>query len=347
MKKSLFYAFLTIIVFFHGARADEAKLGTPDKLSINLTGGISGGFYFSNNIGSNNYDENVAVSNILFTFSLEKDHIPLSFEGGFGGTSASSLLEQSLDITPQFDIEFADFTITPADYFNFEIGLLQPSSGYEDTYTLNNKNCTVGILASQQPFNATGIRGNFSIKGISAYAGFYKDRLDNEEYSWGTTTPTVSYEIGISGNIMRINLSFYHYHINNIRNLTGLIFEKDFNQIYIGLNIDYWRWSNNIVNMKGKSSIGGAVYFSKSFENMVILPFRFEYINQGQSRIYIDSDKVSDIFSLTFTPTYYFSEDMYARYEIGYIYTNNGFTANVGGIENKRVVSSVEVGVKF
>jgi len=342
MRKNSYIIFI-IIIFFHGTNtinADEVKSVVKKDINIEISGGISGGNYLSisiNKQSKNSYNNIYTVSNFLLVFNVKKNNIPLSIESGIGNSLASTTMEISSEILPSLNIQFVDFIFSISDNINFETGLLQPNSGYEDTYTYNNQHSTVAILASQQPFNAMGIRTNISLKKFGLFGGFYKNRLDTQEYSFGTTLPSVSYELGLKGRITGINFTLYHYHINNIRNLTGVVIEKKItNSTFLALNIDCWKWSSDIKQMKGRYSTGVTLYISRFFGKYIEIPVRAEYINQKLSKIYTDSKKSTVIYGLTITPTYHFTDKIYIRIEGGLVNSINN-----------RLFSSVETGIKF
>ena len=373
MKRMMVFALLLTLFFSFNLKAEESKNGSPllpereeaemakqqskenfikisDGLSLSISAGASGGAIVANNVGENlkrNYLGKFVVTNLLFDLTLQNEKVPLSLNIGLGGTGTPSILDNPEDILPPFDIEYADFTYSPVKHFTLEFGLLAPSAGYEDTYTFNNKNITVGIIASQQPYNASGIRGNFSAGNFQIFSGFYRERLDSEEYCVGTLCPSSSYEFGIAGEMVGIEFTLYHYHINNLRNLTGIVVEKDLGSTYLALNADYWKWSKKISEKKSASSVGVAFYLSKKIGDNFELPVRLEYISQGKSGIYIESEDVSAIFGATLTPTYNFSEKFYMRCEGAYVYAAKGFLDNKGNIKNDKMEISFESGVRF
>ena len=317
--------------------------------------GVSSGYFYSTNTGESNKDK-FMISNFLLSWDYTPQNIPVNLSTGMGGTSTPSLLDNPYDSDsqPDIDIEYADFTVTPMDKtpLSVEMGLLQPNAGYEDTYTFNNKNITVGVLASQQPYNAYGLRVNYSLNdNLNLYVGYYKNRKDEDEYSVDFNNKNYkvknAWETGIAGSIEDIDYALYYYQLNNFRKLLGISFEKDFNNLYLAFDMDYWNWDTRLENYYGsKSSIGGSIYISPSFGKFEF-PLRLEYIHQGESKIYIDSEKTKNIYSITLTPTYHFSDSIYLKLEGAYINAKDGFENNEGKIKDSRYYISSEIGVVF
>ena len=327
------------------------KTGLKDT-TLNL--GASTGYFYATNSGKNISKDKFIISNFMIGLDYAPTDLPVSFSGAYGGTATPSLLDSpaDADTQPTFDIEYADFTITPFAGFSLELGLLAPNAGYEDTYTYNNKNITVGVLASQQPYNAYGTRVNYSINGLfDVYAGFYEDRKDAGEYAIDNGVfngkPGNSWEAGISGTLCDADYTLYYYNVNNMRRLLGFVVEKTINNIYMAFNADYWNWNKKWNNYySDKSSLGVSFYISPKFKK-IELPLRIEYINQGNSKIYVENTEADNIFAITFTPTYNFSDSAYFRIESGYVNSNKSFENNNGNLKDSKFYFSSEVGLKF
>jgi len=317
--------------------------------------GISSGYFYASNTGESNNDK-FLISNILLTFNYSPKAMPVSLDMGVGGTTTPSLLDNPYDqdSEPDIDIEYADFSIHPIKEIplTLEAGLLQPNAGYEDTYTFNNKNITVGALASQQPYNAYGARLNYSItNNLSAYYGYYKNRKDKDEYSIAIDGKDLraknAWEAGLTGSIYGFDYTLYYYDLNNFRKLLGLAIERNFKNIQTALDVDYWNWDSRLSDYYGsKSSIGGALYISPIFGKFE-LPVRLEYIHQDKSRIYIDNEDTKNIYTISITPTYNITKTCYLRLEGSYINAKDGFSNDNGKVKNYRYYIASEVGMVF
>jgi hypothetical protein len=367
IMKKVFWgiALIAVAILPLATWAQEAKQGgSPLKFSVSnleaeLSGGVSGGYFYTNNAGQEhgkNRESKFVLSNVLFDLNLESKDYPVSLDVGLGGVVTPSLVDNPDDSAPSWGVEYADFSISPVENLTLEGGLLAPVAGYEDTYTYNNKNITVGVLASQQPYNAYGVRTTYSIKRlgilneVDVYGAYYRNRKDEEEYCTSTTCPHDAWEAGISINLLDTDITLYHYHINGLRSLTGVVAEKEIGILYLGFNMDYWKWSNALrkrEGINGVHSIGAALYVSAKVTKAIEFPLRLEYISQNKSRIYVDSEGAGDIYAITFTPTVYPTENTYVRVEGGYVHANNGFEDNYGNVKDSKYYLCAELGFKF
>ncbi len=291
------------------------------EITLKLTGGVSGGLFLYEN-SMTHFLTPFKINNLLVVLSLsdENEGFTPGFVAAFGGTITPSLLESSHDFHPEPSIQYAYFT-AEKDGVSFEFGILPPLSGYEDTYTFNNKNITVGIVASQQPFNAIGGRINFS-KFVDLSVGFYRDRLDPEEYCLGRKCPSTTYEIVMGKRIEPFTFTLYHYHVNNIRSLTGMVFELKKDAHYFAFNTDYWKWANS-----NEYSVASALYYSRMVKGGFEIPLRVEYVFRNGD-VYIFGPARKRIFSFTMTPTLHISDSTYLRFESGYVISRNSFVVD-------------------
>jgi hypothetical protein len=162
-----------------------------------------------------------------------------------------------------------------------------------------------------------------------------------------TAQDTYSWEAGINDSIGNVGLSLYHYHLTGIRHLTGAAAEYTVNNLYMALNIDYWRWSSEMdAYFEDHSSIGAALYLAPSFGKFSF-PLRLEYIDQGKSGIYLPSPDAESIYAATLTPTYNFTDNVLIRTEGSYVHADNGFSNRKGNPKDDKFLFSSEVVVKF
>jgi hypothetical protein len=326
-------------------KTNEASLTSVlDKLSI--TGGISAGFFQVSNAGQEGSEHEFLLSNALVEISQKDKEAPVGFNIAFGETTTPSVLgtpESDIDL----DIEYAAITFTPLPGGLIEIGLLQPNSGYECTYTFNNANAFLGALASQQPYNAYGARVGYEVKGINLWAGYYRHRLDDEEYETDFSTANESWEIGGSGTFSGTTIGVYHYHLQSLRHLTGLLIERTIKNFAIAFNADYWRWDDGHGSAHGDDSAFGAALYLTSFFRKFSLPVRLEYIDQGKSGIYIENSSTDKIYAITVSPTYRLRDNVYIRADIAYVRAVDGFADKNGTSESDRIAFALEAGYTF
>jgi hypothetical protein len=313
---------------------------------LQLGGGISAGFFYASNPGKDISDNEFLLSNFLVQLSSKDSDLPVGFVGAFGETSTPSLFSAP-ENNPDVDIEYASLKLKPISHVELEAGLLQPNAGFENSYTYNNINIILGALASQQPYNAYGARLGYDINGFCLKAGYYKKRLDQEEYNENGSPPGDSWEIGACGSVLNNKFSIYHYHLEAERNLTGAVIERTIKNVHLAVNIDYWNRDAEKSTLYGsRSSLGGGFYIAPQFGHFLI-PLRLEYIDQGESRIYIDNADAKHIFAVTISPTYWFGENAYMRVESAYVNADDAFAEKNGDIKNSRICLAAEVGYLF
>ena len=344
-----------------GEKRKILKILSPYLDNLNITGGISGGYFSTTNEGAGNKASNFVLSNLLLELSSEMQGGLLGFTVGLGGVTTPSVFDAPNDTTPNFRVEYASINLKPIkalDALSVEAGLLRPNSGYECTYTFNNRNITVGALASQQPYNAVGSRLTYAFsEDLRLWGGIFRHRLDDEEYRTDYDRDGVlfsrsgqdsdSWEAGVSGSAYGLGLNLYHYHLNDMRHLTGIVAEYTLANVYMAINVDYWKWSSSMDKYSSNdSSIGAALYISPAFGQWSF-PLRLEYIDQGGSRIYLDSTDADYIYSVTLTPTYNFTDNVYLRAETSYTHADNGFSDDNGRARSGKYLFAVETGVKF
>ncbi|MGC8736549.1 MAG: outer membrane beta-barrel protein [Dissulfurimicrobium sp.] len=353
-----------------GEKKKIVKLVSPYLDNLNITGGVSGGWFSTTNEGPGNKSSNFVLSNLLLDLSSEMEGGLLGFNVGLGGVTTPSVFDAPNDTTPDFRIEYASINLKPIrslEGLSVETGLLKPNSGYESTYTFQNPNVTVGALASQQPYNAMGARVTYAFgEDLKLWGAMFKHRLDDDEYrtddvylnEYGEprglgAQDSSSWEVGVNGSVNGLGLSLYHYHLNDLRHLTGIVIDHTIDDLYglkslyLAVNGDYWRWSSRVDKyFKDDSSIGASLYIVPSLERLSF-PLRLEYIHQGESRIYLDSPDAEDVYAVTFTPTYNLTCNVFLRGELSYVHADNGFSDDKGRLQDDKYMFAVETGVKF
>jgi hypothetical protein len=351
LQKSIIMFGIVYLLFFliitGSALAEDSTPAENNTLQSALSaikegGGISAGYFYASNPGEDTSVDAFLLSNFLIEISSADEDTPVGFIGAFGETSTPSILGTPENNT-ELKIEYAALTIKPVKALGLEMGLLQPNAGFENTYTFNNKNVILGAIASMQPYNAYGARIGYDVSGISLWGGYYKDRLDDEEYN----SPDHAWEVGFSGSIVGNDFSVYDYNIAGQRNLLGAVIERSIEGVDMAFNIDYWTWDDRVKDMYGsRSSIGAAIYICPNFGELSI-PVRLEYIDQKKSQIYIESPDVKKIYAATISPTWHFNENIYVRAESAYVKADGGFADNTGNTKNSRISLAVELGFMF
>lgn len=351
MKKIILQIAMVFLLLFHvvfGSASAEESTSVDNRplqsalSAVTVTGGISAGYFYASNPGEDMSDDAFLLSNLLFEISSADEDLPIGFVGAFGETSTPSVLGTPENNT-DFKIEYASLTMKPLKDFGVEAGLLQPNAGFENTYTFNNKNIILGAVASQQPYNAYGARAGYDVDEFSFWGGYYKQRLDDEEYN----SPDYAWEVGMSAAIADNNLSVYDYHIAGQRNLLGAVIERTIEDIDLAFNIDYWTWDDDVNGLYGSdSSIGAAFYICPNMGSFS-LPVRLEYINQDKSGIYIESPSAKSIYAATISPTFHIGESAFVRAESDYVKADGGFADEEGHTRDNRIDFAMELGFMF
>jgi hypothetical protein len=314
--------------------------------ALEITGGVSAGYFYASNPGKDESDNQFLLSNFLVELSPKDKTLPVGFVAAFGETSTPSLLDTPKN-NNRFDIEYASLILRPITGLSLETGLLQPNAGYENSYTYNNKNITHGVIASQQPYNAYGARLGYDFSGLHLCAGYYKQRLSDQEYVVDESSAPDSWEIGLGGSVFDSKFGVYHYHLEGQRNLTGAVIEYTIKNVYVAFNLDYWVWDGSMKSVhSSESSIGGAIYVCPSFGKFSI-PVRLEYVDQGESEIYIESIDAKHIYTATISPTYHFLDNAYLRAELSYVKADSAFADKSGNLQNERIYLAAEIGYLF
>jgi Putative beta-barrel porin-2, OmpL-like. bbp2 len=314
--------------------------------NFNFAGGISAGGFYTSHAGEGNSDNEWMLSNLIFEVSSKDQNALMGFTAAVGETSTPSILG-SPGTTNSLDVEYASVYLKPEQDLNIAVGLLQPNAGYESSYTYNNKNTFLGALASQQPYNAYGVQVSYELKRVKLVGGYYKDRLADDEYASDDSSQNDSWEVGISTTVLETSFSIYHYHVENLRNLTGAVLERSVGNVDLGFNVDYWRWDESVADNYGDdSSIGAAFYITPHFGKFS-LPMRLEYINQGKSGFFLESAQAENISSVTVSPTYHFTDNAYIRADFAYVHADDGFADSDGNLKNEQVCLAAEIGYTF
>ena len=205
----------------------------------------------------------------------------------------------------------------------------------------------LGAVASQQPYNAYGVKLEYAVEDLNLNAAYYGKRLDASEYEVDGVTLGHAWEVGIGKTFNDVTYRLYHYHMAGIRNLTGAVIEHTYKNIYLALNVDWWQWDKARANYYGRrSSLGGAFYAVPCFGKFSV-PIRLEYINQGNSKMYLDDPETKKIYAATISPTYKFREDSYLRLESSYVKASKGFADKDGQTKDSRVYLAAEIGYLF
>ncbi|MDQ7056888.1 MAG: outer membrane beta-barrel protein [Persephonella sp.] len=303
---------------------------TVANSDIEMSGGVTAGYFYTTNIGSNNNDY-FTVS----TFAVDltsKINSMIGFTASFGQTKQPDLLAPLP--TTSFGVEYSWVSIRPLEGLTVDAGLLLTNIGYELYHTYNNKNYMFGLVWWAQPVTYPGARITYSVvDGIDIYAEYTQDGRD-------------SFAVGSLGEINGINYAVSYFDYVAYKNLIDIVLSASVEGIDLGVNFDY-QWLDDTAKTPGNddSAYGIALYASTKVD-VFELPVRIEYVNDGTSGIYgITGD---DAWSFTISPTYRPSKNTYVRAEFAYVNTDKkGFTDDKGNAKDSRTSIGVEAGFMF
>ena len=305
---------------------------TVANSDIEMTGGVTAGYFYTTNIGSSNNDY-FTVS----TFAIDLTSKPspmIGFTAGFGATTQPDLLDETQPPSAEFGLEYGWVSIRPLEGLTVDAGQLLTNIGYELYHTYDNKNYTFGLVWFAQPVTYPGARVTYSVTdGIDVYAEYTQDGRD-------------SFALGSIGSIAGFNYAVSYFDYTASKNLVDVVLSTEVAGIELGTNIDY-QWLDDTAKTPGNddTAYGIAVYASAKFDVFEI-PVRIEYVNDGTSGIY--SVAGDDAWSFTITPTYKPSKNTYVRGEFAYVNTDGkGFTDDEGNRKDNRTFVGVEAGFVF
>ncbi|WP_028951154.1 outer membrane beta-barrel protein [Sulfurihydrogenibium subterraneum] len=346
MKKLLSLTLLTSVAV---ANAGQITVLNSD---IEFSGGLTTGYFYSNNTGSSNHD-NFKVSNFIISLSSQPKDGGIGFNTMFGSILLPTLYDGGITdnkaiLNKNFGVLAGYLTYLPFENLSVDVGLLTTNIGYEIATSFSNPNITYGSVFYAEPFIYPGIRITYSYKDFKFYGEVNKDKgyLDGS-----TSLPTSgAYAVGTLGTLYGINYALSYYDYTAYKNLINLVLSKSLNQnLDVALNMDY-QWLDNTAKQQGhdKYGYGIAFYIIPKMEN-ISFPIRIEYIKDGskgkESGIY---NNVASGYSFTITPTFKPSKNTYIRIETSYFKTDNKiFTDKSGNPKDSKMSEAVELGILF
>lgn len=282
-----------------------------------IEGGLAGGYFNSNNTGSNNAD-NFLLTDALLEFSAAN---PVAEDGiafmGFGNLKGVTVIDGNGDIALGYrpsnyeDINRPNLPVTdritilrtnlnrklqnntgiyygyvelkPIDGFGLELGQLRTNIGYENAATYRNDNAFLGALWRTQPNYYAGARANVEV--------FANNRLYLEMNDDAVMDGASAWAVGFVGeyDITKYKLSYFDSRGGrNIYNLAGSV---KLPYATIGLNVDiqsadkdYYAIYTMPTNFDQRA-YGFAAYVVTDV-GPVKFPLRYEYLFDGDTGLY-------------------------------------------------------------
>ena len=313
------------------AGAAQAGTLTVANSDIEMTGGVTAGYFYATNIGNTNNDY-FRVPNFAIDLT-DKVNSTIGFTASFGRTIQATILDPNAT-NSDFGVEYAWVSIRPLEGLTVDAGLLTTNIGYELYHTYDNKNYIFGLVWNAQPVTYPGARVTYSVMdGIDVYAEYNQDGRD-------------AFALGSLGSIAGFNYAISYYDYAASKNLVDVVLSTEVAGIELGTNIDY-QWLDDSAKTPGNddSAYGIALYASAKVDVFEI-PVRIEYVNDGTSEIY--SVAGDDAWTFTITPTWKPTKNTFLRAEFSYISTDDkGFADEDGDLKDNRTVMGVEAGFIF
>ncbi|WP_461831741.1 outer membrane beta-barrel protein [Aquifex sp.] len=352
MKKSLLL--LSLFAVSSISLAEEKKFNVVSSVPIELHGGASGAYFWTNNTGtSSDEDDKIQLSNGILQFNgAFGNNIKLSFDLALGTVLVPSLWDggQNNPVSYNFSSGAVDksgfglvwgyASFEPFKGISVDAGVLPTNVGYEVANTYANPNITLGTVWYAQPVIYEGVRLNFDLdKLVNIPLSFYAEY--NQEFN------TDNYALGVSGEFFGVSFALNYYDYRANKNLFDVVLGYSISNVDLGLNFDY-QWLDDSAKQKGQddSAWGVALYFIPRFETgkgEVSIPVRLEYFDEGTSGIYSGSSKDNNGWSFTITPTYKPTSNTFVRVEYAYLNTDKKV---INGEDNKTTISA-EIGFTF
>ncbi len=348
---------LVVVGLLSGVTIANAGQITVANSDIDLSGGVTSGYFYSNNIypnntGSSNHDD-FKVSNLIVSLSSQPKNGGLGFTAAFGTILLPTLYDGGITenkaiLNKGFGILFGYVTYAPVENLTLDAGLLTTNIGYEIATSFSNPNITYGGVFYAQPFIYPGARITYTYKDFKFYGEVSKDKgyLDGSSYS-----PTSgAYAVGTLGTVYGINYALSYYDYTAYKNLVDLVLSKSINEnLDVALNFDY-QWLDKTAKQSGHDSngYGVAVYIIPKYQSFS-LPIRVEYLNDGskgkESGIY---NYVSSAYTVTLTPTYKPTKNTYIRAEASYFKSDSKiFFDKSNNPKDSKTSASIELGFLF
>ncbi|GAB6065374.1 outer membrane beta-barrel protein [Aquifex pyrophilus] len=352
MKRSLLL--LSLFCVSTLSFGEEKKFNVVSSVPIELHGGASGAYFWTNNTGtSSDEDDKIQLSNgilqlngefgnkikLSFDLALGTVLVPTLWDGGQNDPVSYSFSDGSVS-KDGFGLIWGYASFQPFKGISVDAGVLPTNVGYEVANTYANPNITLGTIWYAQPVIYEGIRLSFDLNEIANIPfGFYAEY--NQEFN------TDNYALGVNGEFSGVSFALNYYDYRANKNLIDVVLGYTISNVDLGLNFD-WQWLDDSAKQPGQddNAWGVALYFIPKFETArgeVSVPVRLEYFDEGTSGIYSGSEQDNNGWSITVTPTYRPTPNTFVRVEYAYLNTDKKV---INGEDNKTTLSA-EIGFTF
>ncbi len=328
MRKTILAASIAAMI------SPAAFAGTiTTNADINFNGGMTAGYYMTNNTGSNDED-NYQVSDFMVELSGDPAE-GVGFVGAFGTMAGITVLDGGVGNSPYgYDFQYGWLTVAPMEGLSIQAGKLATNVGYEVTPSYANPHITIAALWGGQPVYYPGVRLNYEAGDLGFYVEANDDALGTAKKAWAA---------GISGSADALDFSVSYYNYNGYKDLIDVIVSADVGGLAVAANLDYHMLENAPSAGADDTAYGLALYVTPSMDD-VSVPVRIEYISDGTSGIF----GVDTATTFTVTPTYNFTDHSFVRAELSYVSADNKiFADDKGTPEDTKTSFAVQAGFTF
>jgi hypothetical protein len=328
---------LGLLIALPAAQAGSVTAGSAD---VTVSGGVTGGYFRTTNIGVKDVDD-YAVPDFLVEPSTPSDGA-VGVTAAFGHLGEPSIWEGGVPPNPpetNVDLQYGYLTVPAGSGITVDAGILATMIGYEVAPTYANANVLLGSVWYEQPVYYKGIRATWAGNGLNVFVEA------NDDPAVGGKSAVV----GVNGSAGPVNYAvsydngFKSYSAGS-KDILDIIVSGTLGGIDTALNLDYQKLDNQVSSLDD-SAYGLALYATFPVAPMTTIPVRVEYISDGTSGLY---EGVDSGYTFTVTPTYHYTENTFVRGELAYISASNDvFTKDDGSVTGTNTSFNVQAGVTF
>ncbi len=329
MRKSILAATIATVT------VPAAFAGTiTSTADINLAGGMTAGYFYTSNTGSDNNDD-YHVSDFVVELSGDASK-GVGFVGAFGSLDAITVLDGGVGNTPySFGLQYGWLTVAPAEGLSIEAGMLATKVGYEVAPSYGNPHATIAALWGGQPVYYPGLRVNFDAGDMGFYAEANNDTLGSADSAWA---------VGTNGSAGPMEYAVSYYTYEGYKSLVDVILSGKIGEMPVAANFDYHMLDEAPVAGGDDTAFGIALYATPSLSDKMTVPVRVEFLSDGNSGVY----GVDSATTLAITPTYNFSENTFVRAELSYVSSDNKIFKDENGVtQDTKTSFALQAGYTF
>ncbi len=223
-----------------------------------------------------------------------------------------------------------------------DAGLLWDNFG-ERPLTILNPNISRGILFTGHPVAFAGARATVDTGVAKVYVGYNNGGGLLQSSAFYNVHDAI--EAGIMGQAGDIKFGLHTYNEANGRDIYVLCLKGEVGNTMIGLEADYTKLDDQAAGLD--DSAWGVALTANPNMGEIAIPIRIEYVDNGNSGIYLTGD--DNTWSFTITPTYKPSANTFIRAEITYVTADNNIFQDrySTDTDDTRTTGAVEFGFLF